>query len=83
MQILDNAFGVLAIEFIGAAQALDFREFHPGKGTLAAKKAVREVVEFLDVDRPLFNDHNEMKKAVEELRVLRAVEGEIGELETY
>ena len=82
-QILDNAFGVLAIEFIGAAQALDFREFHPGKGTLAAKKAVREVVEFLDVDRPLFNDHNAMKKAVEELRVLKAVEGEIGELETY
>jgi histidine ammonia-lyase len=44
---------------------------------------VREVVEFLDVDRPLFNDHNAMKKAVEELRVLKAVEAEIGELETY
>ncbi len=82
-QILDNAFGVLAIEFIGAAQGLDFREFTPGKGTLAAKKAVREVVEFLDVDRPLFNDHNAMKQAVEELRVLKAVEGEIGELQTY
>ena len=82
-QILDNAYGVLAIEFIGAAQALDFREFTPGKGTQAAKKAVREVVEHLDVDRPLFNDHNHMKTAVEKLRVLQAVESEIGELETY
>ena len=82
-QILDNAYGVLAIEFIGAAQALDFREFTPGKGTQAAKKAVREVVEHLDVDRPLFNDHNHMKTAVEKLRVLQAGESEIGELETY
>ena len=32
-QILDNAYGVLGIEFMAAAQALDFREFHPGKGT--------------------------------------------------
>ena len=82
-QILDNAFGVLAIEFIGAAQALDFREFTPGKGTLAAKQAVRQSVEHLDVDRPLFNDHNNMKAAVERLDVLQAVEGEIGELATY
>ncbi len=26
-QILDNAYGVLGIEFMAAAQALDFREF--------------------------------------------------------
>lgn len=32
-QILKNAYGVLAIELIAAAQALDFREFSPGKGT--------------------------------------------------
>jgi histidine ammonia-lyase len=82
-QILDNAYGVLAIEFIGAAQGLDFREFTPGQGTKAAHQAVREAVEFLDVDRPLFNDHNAMKAAVKELRVLKAVEGAIGELETY
>ena len=28
-QILDNAYGVLGIEFMAAAQALDFRELHP------------------------------------------------------
>ena len=31
-QILDNAYGVLGIEFMAAAQALDLREFKPGKG---------------------------------------------------
>ena len=31
-QILDNAYGVLGIEFMAAAQALDFREFTPGSG---------------------------------------------------
>ena len=31
-QILENAYGVLGIEFMAAAQALDFREFTPGKG---------------------------------------------------
>jgi histidine ammonia-lyase len=82
-QILDNAYGVLGIEMIAAAQALDFRDFSPGKGTRAAHAAVRKVVEHLDVDRPLFPDHNRMKEAVKNLAVLKAVEAEIGELETY
>ncbi len=82
-QILENAYGVLGIEFIAAAQGLDFRDFKPGKGTQAAHKAVREVVEHLDIDRPLFTDHNNMKQAVKELKVLESVENEIGELYFY
>ena len=82
-QILDNAYGVLAIEFIAAAQALDFRDFRPGKGTQAAHGAVRKVVEHLDVDRPLFNDHNNMTDAVQKLIVLQAVEQAVGELQIY
>ena len=46
-QILDNAHGVLAIEAIGAAQALDFREHGFGKGVNAAHAAIRQVVEHL------------------------------------
>ena len=79
-QILTNAYGVLGIELIAAAQALDFREFTPGKGTLAAKGAVRKVVEHLEEDRPLFPDHNAMMAAVERCDVLVAVEKEIGPL---
>jgi histidine ammonia-lyase len=82
-QILENAHGVLGIEFIAAAQAIDFRDFEPGKGTRAAHKAVREVVEHLDVDRPLFRDHNNMMDAVRRCDVLTAVEKAIGELGTY
>jgi len=79
-QILENANGVLAIEFIAAAQGLDFRDFTPGKGTLAAKAAVRKVVEHLDADRPLFRDHNAMTAAVKACAVLDAVTAEVGEL---
>jgi len=82
-KILDNAYGILGIEFIAAAQALDFRDYTPGKGTRAAHKAVRKIVDHLDVDRPLFNDHNNMMKAVKERVVLHAVEETIGELKTY
>jgi histidine ammonia-lyase len=82
-QILDLAYGVLGIEFIAAAQALDLRSYTPGRGTQAAKAAVRKHVDYLEVDRPLYKDHNAMKDAVRELAVLDAVETAIGELATY
>jgi histidine ammonia-lyase len=79
-QILDNAYGILGIEFMAAAQALDFRDYNFGKGVTAAHKEVRKHVEFLDIDRPLYKDHNTMKKLVESGDILKAVEKEIGEL---
>jgi histidine ammonia-lyase len=80
-QILDNAFGVLGIEFMAAAQALDFREFTPGKGTQAARAVIRSHVAHLDVDRPLYPDHNTMKALVKSGEILQAVEAETGALE--
>jgi len=82
-QILDLACGVLGIEMMAAAQALDLRDYAPGKGTQAAHAAVRRHVDYLDVDRPLYPDHNAMKAAVQSRDVLTAVEAEIGELDTY
>ena len=82
-QICDVANGVLGIEFMAAAQALDFREYSPGVGTRAAKAAIRKHVDFLDVDRPLYPDHNAMMAAVKNLDILAAVENEIGELAFY
>ena len=81
-QILDNTNGVLGIEFMAAAQALDFRDYEFGKGTKAAHSAVRRVVDFLDEDRPLFPDHNAMAATIKEGTVLGAVEDEIGTLDT-
>ncbi len=82
-QIIDNAYGVLGIEFIAAAQALDFRDFKPGKGTLAAQASVRKVVRHLEEDRPLYPDHNAMMDAVRSRQILHDVEAAIGELKTY
>ena len=79
-QILENAYGVLGIEFMAAAQALDFRDFTPGKGVRAAKAVIRKHVDHLDVDRPLFPDHNAMAALVESGEILDAVEAEVGPL---
>jgi len=79
-QILENAYGVLGIEFMAAAQALDFRTFNPGKGTRAAKAVVRKHVNRLDEDRPLYPDHNRMKDLVRSCEILEAVEAEVGSL---
>ncbi len=80
-QILDNAWGVLGIEFMAAAQALDFREFTPGRGTHKAREIIRQHVAHLEVDRPLYPDHNAMKALVKSGDILEAVEKEIGALE--
>jgi histidine ammonia-lyase len=80
-QILDNAFGILGIEFMAAAQALDFREFNFGKGVQKAKEIIRKYVEFLDIDRPLYPDHNAMKDLVKRCEILEEVEATVGSLE--
>lgn len=79
-QIIDNAYGVLGIEFMAAAQALDFRDFSPGKGVAAAKRIIRKNVEHLDEDRPLHKDHNVMKELVKSCAILREVEKATGSL---
>jgi histidine ammonia-lyase len=79
-QILDNAYGVLGIEFMAAAQAMDFRQFLPGHGTKRAREVIRKYVEHLEVDRPLYNDHNAMKKLVQSGEILDEVEKLVGKL---
>ena len=80
-QILDNAYGVLGIELMAGAQALDFREFTPGHGVQAARAVIRRHVAHLDVDRPLYTDHNTMKALVRSSEILDAVEHAVGSLE--
>ncbi len=80
-QILDNAYGILGIELMAAAQALDFRKFNPGKGTQKAREVIRRHVAHLEVDRPLYPDHNSMKALVKSGELLAAVEVEVGVLD--
>jgi histidine ammonia-lyase len=80
-QIIDNAHGILGIEFMAAAQALDFRDFTPGHGVRAAHRVIREYVEHLDEDRPLYPDHNKMKDLIASCEILQVVEDVVGSLE--
>jgi histidine ammonia-lyase len=79
-QILDCAYGVLGIEFMAAAQALDFRDYKIGKGVTKAKEVIRKYVEFLDEDRPLYPDHTKMKELVKSCEILEEVEKSVGSL---
>ncbi|HOY31336.1 MAG TPA: aromatic amino acid ammonia-lyase [Bacteroidales bacterium] len=87
LQILDNAYGILGIEYMAAAQALDLREkfdeqkFQQGDGTKVAKETIRKHVSYLDIDRPLYPDHNKMKALVKSCEILHEVEKAIGSLE--
>ena len=82
-QIVDNAYTVLGIECMAGAQALEFRDWQPGRGTRAAAATIRRHVEHLDEDRPLFPDHDKMTALVKSCEILSAVENEVGELTTY
>jgi histidine ammonia-lyase len=81
LQILDNAYGILGIEYMAAAQALDYRDFKKGCGVGIAKNVVRRNVEFLDIDRPLYKDHTKMKGLVKSCEILNEVESAVGSLE--
>jgi histidine ammonia-lyase len=80
-QILDNAYGILGIELMAAAQALDFRDYKFGNGVTKAKEVIRKHVEYLDIDRPLYEDHNNMKALVKSCNILTEVEKIVGSLE--
>ncbi|MFQ5906196.1 MAG: histidine ammonia-lyase, partial [bacterium] len=80
-QIIDNAQAVVAIELMAGAQALDFRRpVKPGKGVQAAYNVVRKYVEFVDEDRPLFDDINGLTSVVRSGEVLEEVEKVVGKL---
>ena len=79
-QILDNAYGILGIEFFAAAQALDLRSHNFGQGVQLGHKTIRKYVDFLDIDRPLYNDHNKMKNLVKSCEILEQVELSLGDI---
>ena len=82
MEIIGNVRNVLAIELICAAQALDMRgcEGKMGKGTDAAYKVVRSVVERLHGDRVMYKDLEKVVALVEEGTIVDVVETIAGEL---
>jgi histidine ammonia-lyase len=64
-QILDHAAGVVGVELLCAAQALDFLGVEKASaGTRRIHETIRERVEFLEEDRPLYGDLNALAELV-------------------
>jgi histidine ammonia-lyase len=56
-RVIGNLEQILALEYLAACQALDFREgLQSGRAAMGAFRLLREQVEFLDEDRPLADD---------------------------
>ncbi len=80
-KILENCYGVLGIEMMAAAQALDLREGNMAKGTKAAHDVIRKYIPKLEEDRPLYRDNNKMLEVLKSGEIIDAVEKEIGKLD--
>jgi histidine ammonia-lyase len=80
-QIIENSWSITAIEMMAAAQAFEFRlPIPPSKGCRAAFDTIRKHVKKLEEDRPVYNDINNLTKALKSGEVLSAVEKEVGKL---
>ncbi|MCH2638170.1 MAG: aromatic amino acid ammonia-lyase [Candidatus Thalassarchaeum sp.] len=80
-QIIENCYGVLAIEMIAAAQALDIRGGKPGPGVHAAHQVIRKYIQHHQEDRALLQDNDRMVDLLKSGELLDAVEAAVGELD--
>lgn len=81
-EVLTRVRGVLAIEGVCAAQGLDLRgPLRPGRGSAAARAAVRTRVPPLEDDRAIHADLAAGLALVEDGSLLDAVEAAVGPLE--
>tara|TARA_Y100000768_G_scaffold387657_1_gene379671 strand:+ start:637 stop:2046 length:1410 start_codon:yes stop_codon:yes gene_type:complete len=76
-QIMDNAYAVIGIELMAAAQALDFRAHKWGRGVQICHKVIRDYIDFLDIDRPLYDDHDNAKKMVQDNSIIKELENNL------
>ena len=74
-KIMQNLQNVLAIEFMTAAQALEFlKPLKCGVGTSIIYKKIREVVKPLKTDRVLYDDIAKVLKLIKSNELLSSVE---------
>lgn len=80
-QIIENAWYVIAIELMAAAQAFEFRApVRPSPASQAAYELIRTCVKKLDEDRPLYDDINRLASLAKEGGILQAVKGVVSTL---
>lgn len=78
-EIVANAETVLALEALGAAQALDLRApLEPGPATRAVHEMIRAHVPFFEADREFGPDIEDAVSLVREGRLIAAAEAATG-----
>ena len=81
LSVLRNVERVLAVEFLTAAQALDFRApLNPGKGIMLAHELLRSRIKHADQDYEVRNDLDICADILRSGELATAVENEIGAL---
>ncbi|UAX97785.1 aromatic amino acid ammonia-lyase [Ensifer adhaerens] len=74
MSAAENLAGILSIEFLCAAEALEFhRPLRAGRGTGAALTEIREVVSPRDEDREMYPDLQAVRNLIDNGRLANAV----------
>jgi histidine ammonia-lyase len=80
-QVTDRLAAVLALEFLCAAQGLDFlRPLRPGRGVRQAYELLRQHVSHLEEDRVLRYDLDRILPLIEDGRLLAAAQSAVGPL---
>jgi histidine ammonia-lyase len=80
-QIVDRLATILTLEFLCAAQGLDFLlPLKPGRGVLSVYELLRRHVTHLEEDRVLRHDLDRILPLLEDGSLLAAVEGAAGPL---
>ena len=84
-EILDNVEHVLAVEMLCAAQAYDLltekKKVTWGRGTQEAYRVIREHVDYLEEDRELGQDMENMVALIRTGKIIAAAEKAVGKLE--
>ncbi len=83
LQVLENAQQVVALEYLAAAQGLEFvKPLEPGRGPRAAYRALRASVSRLTSDRPLAQDVGRILQLMWNGTLVAAAERAAGRLQT-
>jgi histidine ammonia-lyase len=81
VRVVDLLAAILALEFLCAAQGLDFlRPLNPGRGVRGAYEVIRSHVTHLQEDRVLRKDFDRVLPLLEDGTLLAAVEAVVGPL---
>lgn len=79
--VFRNVRLVLAIEFLTAAQALDYRlPLRPGRGVEIAHRTLRDVLPHLEKDRHMKDALDQCAEVIRSGKLMDAVESEVGPL---